>query len=77
MVTAESPRQLIGVELGPSPRFELFVYVDDVDSAVEELQEAGVVVLREPEEMPWGERLAYVADPDGNPVVLAAAGQQL
>ncbi len=23
--------------------------------------------------MPWGERVAYVADPDGNPVALAAA----
>jgi len=29
-------------------------------------------VLREPEDMPWGERIAAVADPDGNPVALCA-----
>ena len=28
-------------------------------------------VLAEPEDMPWGERMAYVSDPDGNPVALA------
>ena len=27
--------------------------------------------LREPGYMPWGERVVYVADPDGNPVALA------
>jgi lactoylglutathione lyase len=31
----------------------------------------GVTVLREPTDMPWGERVAYVTDPDGNPVALA------
>jgi lactoylglutathione lyase len=28
-------------------------------------------VLREPATMPWGERVAYVLDPDANPVALA------
>jgi lactoylglutathione lyase len=28
-------------------------------------------VLRDPADMPWGERIATVADPDGNPVALA------
>ena len=31
------------------------------------------IVLREPADMPWGERVAYVSDPDDNPVALAAA----
>jgi hypothetical protein len=26
----------------------------------------------EPADVPWGERAAYVTDPDGNPVALAA-----
>lgn len=51
-----------------SPRFEMFIYVDDVDSTVEAL---GAPVLKGPEDMPWGERVAYVADPDGNPVALS------
>jgi lactoylglutathione lyase len=37
------------------------------------MQDAGVTVLRAPENMPWGERLAFVADPEGNPVTLAAS----
>ena len=72
IVTVDSPRQLIGLEVGEGPRFELFVYVDDVDQRVEELQAAGAPILRQPEDMLWGERVAYVADPEGNPVALAA-----
>jgi hypothetical protein len=31
------------------------------------LTEAKVTVLREAEDMPWGERIASVADPEGKP----------
>jgi lactoylglutathione lyase len=72
VTTVESPRQLLGLATGSAPRFELFVYVDDVDAAVAGLRDVGATVLREPEEMFWGERVAYVADPEGNPVALAA-----
>lgn len=72
VVTADSPRQLLGVEVGERPRFELFIYVDDVDQSVRQLQASGATVLRHPEDMFWGERVAYVADPEGNPVALAA-----
>lgn len=68
---ASWPKERIGVELGKHPRFEMFVYVEQLDSFVEELRHEGVPVLADPDDMPWGERLAYVADPDGNPVVLA------
>ena len=73
LVTVESPRQLLGLTPGREPSCELFVYVDDVDAEVDQLRRVDVQVLREPEDMFWGERLAYVADPDGNPVALAAA----
>jgi lactoylglutathione lyase len=53
-------------------RFELCVYTGDVDAAVEELRDAGVTILAEPADQPWGERLAYVEDPDGNPVMITA-----
>ena len=51
------------------PGFELFVYVDDVDAEAKRFQSA---LLKPPVNMPWGERIAYVRDPDGNPVALAA-----
>lgn len=72
VVTADSPRQLIGVEVGKHPRFELFIYVDDVDQTVGQLQASGAHVLRQPEDMFWDERVVYVPDPEGNPVALAA-----
>jgi lactoylglutathione lyase len=72
VVTVHSPQRLIGVEPGGSPRFEMFVYVDNLHQHVLALRRSGAAVLREPADMPWGERVAYVADPDGNPVALAA-----
>jgi lactoylglutathione lyase len=53
-----------------SPRFSLWVYADDCDAAVERLRNAGVTVLAEPAEQPWGERVAQVQDPDGNVVYI-------
>ncbi len=52
--------------------FELCVYVDDVDQAVAEVAQRGHEVLRGPADQPWGERMAYVADPDGNPIMICA-----
>ena len=74
VTTEESPRMLAGVEPGQGPRHELFVYVDDVDRMVSELRSGATAVLREPMDMPWGERVAYLTDPEGNVVALAAAG---
>ena len=52
--------------------FELCVYADDVDDAVTALRAAGVPVLAEPADQSWGDRMAYVEDPQGNPVMLCA-----
>jgi lactoylglutathione lyase len=56
-----------------SARISLWVYADDCDAAVERLRAAGVKVLEEPVDQPWGERVARVADPDGNVVIIGTA----
>jgi lactoylglutathione lyase len=62
---------------GTGRQFELCVYTDDVDKAVAELRAHGVRVLVEPADQPWGERMAYVADPDGHPVMICAAAAEV
>jgi lactoylglutathione lyase len=64
----------IGVEDRPTvnDRVTLWVYADDCDGAVAHLREAGVEVVQEPADQPWGERMAIVHDPDGNRVIVAS-----
>lgn len=52
--------------------FELCIYVPDVDATVARLQADGATMLVAPVDQPWGERLAYVRDPEGNTVMLTA-----
>jgi lactoylglutathione lyase len=70
--TEDAPERLHGKPFAEGLRFELCAYVDDVDAEVARLRTAGVEVLHEPEDKPWGERAGYVLDPDGNPVQLIA-----
>ncbi len=56
-----------------SPRFQLWVYADDCDAAVERLRAGGVTIVEEPADQPWGERVARVVDPDGNLVLIGQA----
>ncbi|WP_410810522.1 VOC family protein [Micromonospora sp. 067-2] len=57
---------------GPSAahRWELCVYADDCDAAVDALRTGGATVIEEPVDQPWGERSARVIDPDGNRVLV-------
>jgi lactoylglutathione lyase len=50
--------------------FEMCVYAQDCDAAVGLLRAAGVPVVEEPANQPWGERMARVEDPDGNRVMI-------
>ncbi|MFE7836720.1 VOC family protein [Streptomyces sp. NPDC057474] len=60
-----------GAASGPG-QWRMCVFVDAVDAMVDRLSAAGVQVLQEPADMPWGERLAVVADPDGNHVAVVS-----
>ena len=49
----------------PGHSFEIGLRADDVDTLIAELRAKGVTVLREPFDSPAGNRVAYIADPDG------------
>lgn len=53
-------------------RIALWFYVDDVDAVHASWTNAGGSSVQEPADMPWGERVAQVRDPDGNLVNLGA-----
>jgi lactoylglutathione lyase len=57
-------------EIAPAGRVALWLYCDDLDEEVARLREAGVEVVKEPEDQEWGERLATVVDRDGNEIHL-------
>ena len=42
------------------------VFLDDVDKEYEELRQKGVHFIKPPTTFPWGQRIAYFEDPEGN-----------
>lgn len=57
-------------ETPPAPAVRLWLQVDDVAAAEEELRAKGVDIVRPPVEEPWGLVEMWIADPDGTPIVL-------
>lgn len=51
-------------------QFELGFFVEDCDQAFAELRDTGVTIVTPPRSRSWGQRTAYVADPDGNLIEL-------
>ena len=47
-------------------RFQLSVWVDDVDEVCRDLEKRGVTLLSGPEDKDWGMRVATFIDPAGN-----------
>ena len=75
-VTMERGASSIGIGAGGAgdeDAFGLWVYVDDVDAALAALRTSGAPIVAEPEDQPWGERVARTRDPGGNLVYLGAA----
>jgi predicted enzyme related to lactoylglutathione lyase len=84
-VPSEGPAFYVGLQIGSSmlglvadaaaqtdgaPRILLSVDVESVDGLLEHVEGAGGSVLGSPNDMPWGQRVAHVRDPDGNSVNL-------
>ncbi|MFH9709372.1 VOC family protein [Streptomyces luteogriseus] len=57
-------------ERPPAPAVRLWLQVDDVAAAQEELRAKGVDIVRPPVQEPWGLVEMWIADPDGTPIVL-------
>ncbi|MEV6311112.1 VOC family protein [Streptomyces sp. NPDC051840] len=53
-----------------APRMLLSIGVDDVDETLGRVTALGGSVDAGPKDMPWGQRVAHIKDPDGNPVNL-------
>ena len=53
-------------------RAAMWVYSDDADGAIERLRAAGVMIVDEAADQPWGERMGRVLDPDGNEVLIGS-----
>ncbi|QIJ65842.1 VOC family protein [Streptomyces sp. JB150] len=58
------------VATGAAPRILLSIAVDDVDRTLGRVEALGGSVSGGPDDMPWGQRVAHIEDPDGNPVNL-------
>ncbi len=58
--------QEAGTEIGAPVRIILSADVDDVDALLPTVEAAGGTVPGRPNDMPWGQRVAHVLDPDGN-----------
>jgi lactoylglutathione lyase len=67
----------LGRSLAPpdpaAPGFEIGFKVPDVDAAYAELVAAGAEPVGPPVDRPWGQRTAYVRDPDGHLIELVDA----
>ena len=82
---AEGPTFYLGLRIGdselgivadgsiggaPAGRVLLSLEVPDVDAALARVESLGGEAPAPANDMPWGQRVAHVKDPDGNPVNL-------
>jgi PhnB protein len=56
----QTPKELGGTTVA------IFMFVDDVDSVIQDAADAGATVTMQPENQFWGDRLGQVTDPYGN-----------
>ena len=75
LYTREAMEKTLGMTLHKpaqdAPGFEIGFKVADVDATFSELVQAGAAPVTSPTTRPWGQRTAYVRDPDGHLIELA------
>src|SRR5918997_4750033 len=56
----QTPKELGGTTVA------IFLFVEDVDSVIQDAADAGATITMQPEDPFWGDRLGQVTDPFGN-----------
>jgi predicted enzyme related to lactoylglutathione lyase len=57
-------------------RVVISVEVDDVDALVARVEDLGGSLFAPPNDMPWGQRVGHIYDPDGNMLNLTASSDK-
>lgn len=68
-IAISSPKGLVSHGMPaatPGHPFEIGLKTDDVDALIAQLRAAGVAIIKPPFDSAAGNRVAYIADPDGN-----------
>lgn len=77
MNTRQDVKELTGLPLTEgklqSSHFELGFVVENVLETIEQFRGQGIKVLVEPIVKPWGQTIAYIADPDGNYIEICSS----
>lgn len=77
MNTRQDVKELTGLPLTEgelqSSHFELGFVVENVQETIEQFREQGIKILVEPIVKPWGQTIAYIADPDGNYIEICSS----
>ncbi|MBM4763593.1 VOC family protein [Bacillus sp. B15-48] len=75
--TRRDVKELTGLNIpedsASTQTFEIGFVVEDVVSTIENLRQQGVPIIKEPVTKPWGQTIAYVADPDGHYIEICTA----
>ncbi len=75
LYTRKAMAKTLGMSLNQpahdAPGFEIGFKVPDVEEAFSELVGRGALPVNPPTDRPWGQRTAYVRDPDGHLIELA------
>lgn len=75
--TRENVAEITGLNIpesiNHSQTFELGFVVENVNTIVEKLRGHEVLIISEPVTKPWGQIVAYVADPDGHFIEICSA----
>lgn len=67
--TRESARDITALDIpdtSASNTFEIGFVTENVEAVIKRMREQGVSIIGEPKVKPWGQTVAYIADPDGH-----------
>lgn len=67
--TRESAREITPLDIpdtSDSHTFEIGFVTENVEVVIKRMREQGVSIIEEPKVKPWGQTVAYIADPDGH-----------